>query len=63
MTVKVEEQFMDDLKKFSNFEEKIFTVNDMNVDIGGFFLFLKQNGLEHIFNLVFGVEGKLPQQT
>lgn len=63
MTVKIEEQFMNDLKKFANFEEKIFSTNDTSVDIGGFFLFLKQKSLEYIFNLYFGVEGKLPQQT
>lgn len=62
-TVEIERESIDTVRKFHNFEEKIFKVNDTTVDIGAFFIFLKQNGLESIFNLYFGVDGKLPQQT
>lgn len=49
------------VKKFDSFEEKIFSANnDSNIDIGLFFAYLKQKNLESIFNLYFGVDGKLP---
>lgn len=45
--------------KFDNFEERIFnTDSNSNIDLGLFFSFLKERGLENIFNLYFGVEGK-----
>lgn len=48
-------------RKFDNFEEKLFSSNnDANIDIGVLFAFLKEKGLESIFNLYFGVDGKLP---
>jgi hypothetical protein len=53
---------MKDLKKFDSFEEKLFSAhaNDNNIDLGLFFVFLKEKGLEHIFSMYFGVDGKLP---
>lgn len=48
-------------QKFENFEEKIFSPNnDSNLDLGLLFAFLKEKDLAHIFQLYFGVDGKLP---
>ena len=45
--------------KFENFEEKIFTSdNNTTIDLGLLFTFLKEKGLESIFNLYFGIDGK-----
>lgn len=63
-TVEIEKDIFDQVKKFSNFEEKYFSSNnDHSVDMGLFFAFLKQIGLEFVFNLYFGIDGKLPQNN
>jgi hypothetical protein len=50
-----------ELKKFDCFEEKLFSANnDSNIDLGILFQFLKEKGLENIFSIYFGVDGKLP---
>ncbi len=50
-----------DLKKFDWFDEKLFSANnDNNIDLGLFFVFLKEKGLENVFSMYFGVDGKLP---
>lgn len=50
-------------RKFNNFEEKIFTSNNQTFDMGILFAFLKEKNLEYVFNLYFGVEGKLPTSS
>ncbi len=49
--------------KFDNFEEKMFTYSnsDSNIDFGLLFAYLKEKNLDYIFQLYFGVDGKLPQ--
>lgn len=50
-----------DLRKFTDFEEMTFSnENDSHIDIGLLFAFLKQKGFQNIFNIFFGVDGKLP---
>ena len=60
-TFTIESSKFKEYAKFNNFEEKIFSANnDSNIDIGLLFVFLKENGFQSIFNLYFGVDGKLP---
>jgi hypothetical protein len=55
---------MKSLKKFDSFEEKLFLgSSDTSIDLGLLFAFLKERGLEHVFSLYFGVDGKLPAST
>ncbi|XP_069707032.1 RWD domain-containing protein 2A [Phaenicophaeus curvirostris] len=57
---------IDDLRLFSAFEDLQFQVhgdyglrNDYHMDLGQFLEFLKQHQSGHIFQILFGVEGKL----
>ena len=59
-TYEIEPQFIDTLKKFDNFEEKMFLSNNDAFDLGILFAFLKEKNLDYVFNLYFGVDGKLP---
>ena len=54
-----------ELHKFEGFEEKLFNEggNESSIDKGLLFAFLKEKGFSSIFNLYFGVEGKLSTQT
>lgn len=53
-----------DLNKFDSFEEKLFLAGgESTIDLGLFFAFLKDKGLENIFALYFGVDGKLPASS
>ncbi|KAM4771560.1 RWD domain-containing protein 2A [Rhinophrynus dorsalis] len=56
---------LDDMRLFHSFEELIFAAhgdyglrNDYHMDLGQFFEFLKQYRSEHIFQILFGIEGK-----
>lgn len=51
-----------EFKKFSNFEEMVFNADstDNHIDNGLLLAFLKEKGFQNIFNLYFGVDGKLP---
>ncbi|RNA15973.1 RWD domain-containing 2B [Brachionus plicatilis] len=51
------------VKKFKDFEEKLFTSNNQTFDLGILFVFLKEKNLEYVFNLYFGVDGKLPSTS
>ncbi|XP_053918887.1 RWD domain-containing protein 2A [Cuculus canorus] len=57
---------IDNLRLFSAFEDLQFQVhgdyglrNDYHMDLGQFLEFLKQHQSEHIFQILFGVKGKL----
>ena len=57
---------LSELHKFEGFEEKLFNEgggNESTIDKGLLFAFLKEKGFSNIFNLYFGVEGKLSTQT
>ncbi|KAL5011849.1 hypothetical protein ScPMuIL_010400 [Solemya velum] len=52
------------IRKFSNFEEKVFDVRcgkgrEYHMDLGKFCEFLDSNGCRHLFNIFFGVDGKV----
>ncbi|XP_075058802.1 RWD domain-containing protein 2A isoform X2 [Mixophyes fleayi] len=56
---------IDDMRLFPSFEELIFAAhgdyglrNDYHMDLGKFFEYLKQHQSEHIFQILFGIEGK-----
>lgn len=56
---------IDNLRIFVSFEELIFTAhgdyglrNDYHMDLGQFFDYLKQHQSEHIFQILFGIEGR-----
>ncbi|NP_001106449.1 RWD domain-containing protein 2A [Xenopus tropicalis] len=56
---------IDDLRLFNSFEELALTAhgdyglrNDYHMDLGQFLEYLKQHKSEHIFHILFGVEGK-----
>ncbi|NP_001088006.1 RWD domain containing 2A L homeolog [Xenopus laevis] len=56
---------IDDLRLFNSFEELVFTAhgdyglrNDYHMDLGQFLEYLKQHNCEHIFQILFGIEGK-----
>ncbi|KAM4692803.1 RWD domain-containing protein 2A [Discoglossus pictus] len=56
---------IDDLRLFHSFEELMFAAhgdyglrNDYHMDLGQFFEFLKQHSSEHIFHILFGIEGR-----
>ena len=57
----IEPDLVNTVKKFDNFEEKLFTSNNTDsIDLGLLFAFLKDKNLDYVFNLYFGVDGKLP---
>ncbi|XP_053316060.1 RWD domain-containing protein 2A [Spea bombifrons] len=56
---------IDDFRLFTSFEELKFAAhgdyglrNDYHMDLGQFFDYLKQRKSEHIFQILFGIEGK-----
>ncbi|KAM9316610.1 RWD domain-containing protein 2A [Gastrophryne carolinensis] len=56
---------LDSLRLFPSFDELIFAAhgdyglrNDYHMDLGQFFEFLKHHQSEHIFQILFGIEGK-----
>ncbi|XP_072264682.1 RWD domain-containing protein 2A isoform X3 [Pyxicephalus adspersus] len=56
---------IDNLRLFTSFEELIFAAhgdyglrNDYHMDLGQFFDYLKQHQSEHIFQILFGIEGR-----
>ncbi|XP_073482976.1 RWD domain-containing protein 2A isoform X2 [Aquarana catesbeiana] len=56
---------IDNLRLFSSFDELIFAAhgdyglrNDYHMDLGQFFDYLKQHQSEHIFQILFGIEGR-----
>lgn len=59
------EESIDGLRLFQSFEELIFEAhgdyglrNDYHMDLGQFFEFLRKHQSEHIFQILFGIEGK-----
>ncbi|XP_075454045.1 RWD domain-containing protein 2A isoform X2 [Ascaphus truei] len=56
---------IDGMRLFHSFEEVMFAAhgdyglrNDYHMDLGQFFEYLKQHQSEHIFQILFGIEGK-----
>ncbi|ELV13192.1 RWD domain-containing protein 2B [Tupaia chinensis] len=52
---------MEKLKKFSTFEEKVFSVNGArgnHMDFGELYQFLNAKGCGNVFQMLFGVEGQ-----
>jgi hypothetical protein len=60
----VDDEDVDDIieknSKFKNFEEKQFETKE---EPRTFYAFLKENNIEDVFNLYFGVEGSMPTTT
>ncbi|XP_006009574.1 RWD domain-containing protein 2A [Latimeria chalumnae] len=59
---------VDEHRLFQTFEELMFEAhgdyglrNDYHMDLGQFLEFLKQHKCEHVFQILFGVEGKSPK--
>jgi hypothetical protein len=51
-------QELNDLRKFTTFEQKMFTNESSHHDFGLLFNFLKEKSLSKVFSLFFGVDGK-----
>lgn len=57
----IEPSKLDEYQKFYEFKEMVFSnENDSHIDIGLLFAFLKEKGFQSVFNMYFGVDGKLP---